>query len=256
MSPGNFADHFSTIAGAYATFRPRYPDELFRAIASLCPQRDLAWDCATGTGQAAIGLAPYFERVVATDASAEQVEQAEPHPRVGYAVAPAHRSGLAAGSAALVTVAQALHWLDLQTFYSEVRRVLLPGGMFAAWTYGRHRVDTDSLNSLLERFYVDVIGPYWAPERRLVETGYRTVPFPFEEIEVPPPAMSVSWSLPEMLGYMGTWSAVVRCTSETGTNPMAAFAGEIAPHWGEPSRRRRIEWPLSLRAGRHIKEEV
>ena len=119
-----FPDHFSGVAGAYAEFRPRYPDALFDWLAEAAPSRELAWDCATGNGQAAVALARVFTRVVATDASAEQVQAATPHPRVEYRVGPAEESGLTSDSADAVTVAQALHWFDRPSFYAEASRVL------------------------------------------------------------------------------------------------------------------------------------
>ncbi|MBA3345211.1 MAG: class I SAM-dependent methyltransferase [Gemmatimonadales bacterium] len=247
--PG-FADHFSIIAAEYAAYRPRYPEPLFDSLAALAPRRDLAWDCATGSGQAAVGLARLFDRVIATDASRSQVERATPHPRVSYSQASAEASGLPAGSAALITVAQALHWLDLPGFYAEARRVLAPGGLLAVWTYGRHRVDGGPIDALLNQFYDQIVGPYWAPERRHVESGYRTLPFPFDELALDVPPMVACWTLPQMLGYMGTWSAVVRCAEVTGSNPVPALGDRLAPHWNAGAPVRRLEWPLYVRAGR------
>ncbi|HEX4936896.1 MAG TPA: class I SAM-dependent methyltransferase, partial [Gemmatimonadaceae bacterium] len=133
---GAFNDLFSEHAATYVAARPEYPDELYRFVVGLAPGRELAWDCATGNGQAARDLARYFERVIATDASAAQIEHAAPVPNVEYRVATAESSGLADRSVQLVTVAQALHWLDLDAFYAEVRRVTVPGGVLAAWSYG------------------------------------------------------------------------------------------------------------------------
>jgi SAM-dependent methyltransferase len=247
--PG-FADHFSIIAAEYAAYRPQYPEPLFQSLAALAPRRDLAWDCATGSGQAAVGLARLFHRVIATDASLSQIERATPHPRVIYAHARAEASGLPERSAALVTVAQALHWLDLPGFYAEARRVLAPGGLLAAWTYGKHRVDGGPIDAQLDQFYDRIVGPYWPPERRHVESGYRTLPFPFDELDLNAPPMVASWTLPQMLNYMGTWSAVVRCIEVTGSNPVPALGERLAPHWHAGAAVRRIEWPLYVRAGR------
>ena len=78
MMPASFKDHFSAHASAYTRYRPGYPEALFVYLASLSPVRDLAWDCATGNGQTAHGLAPHFAR---TDASDDQIAHAAPHPR-------------------------------------------------------------------------------------------------------------------------------------------------------------------------------
>jgi ubiquinone/menaquinone biosynthesis C-methylase UbiE len=132
----SFKDHFSSVAGNYAAFRPDYPRELFQWLASVSPARSAAWDCATGNGQAAVGLAEYFKTVIGTDASADQIANATPHPKIRYSVVPAEKSGLTAQSMDLITVAQSAHWFDLDRFYSEVRRVLRPGGCVALWCYG------------------------------------------------------------------------------------------------------------------------
>ena len=127
-----FKDHFSKQAADYAKFRPQYPPELFEYLGGIAPQRKLAWDCATGNGQAAIALASVFERVIATDASEAQIANAEAHAHVEYRVAPAENSGIESDTIDLVMVAQALHWFDLDRFYAEVMRLLKPGGIFAA----------------------------------------------------------------------------------------------------------------------------
>jgi SAM-dependent methyltransferase len=245
-----FADHFSGLATRYAAYRPQYPEGLFAAIAAASPFRDCVWDCATGTGQAAIGLAAHFRSVLASDASRQQVRAASPHDRVRYVVARAEAAPLRSRSIGMVTVAQALHWLEPLEFYAEARRVLRPGGLLVVWTYGQQRVDGGPVDEELADFYDRVIGSYWAPERRWVETGYRTLRFPFEEIAIDSPPMSAEWSLAQLLGYVGTWSAVARCREVTGGDPLAELAGRLAPLWGDPSTRRGVEWPLSVRAGR------
>jgi SAM-dependent methyltransferase len=245
-----FSDHFSVLSSAYAVHRPGYPDGLFALLATLLGQRKRALDCATGSGQAALGLARYFEAVLATDASAAQLRAAESHPRVRYVVAQAEAAPFRPDSFDLITVAQALHWLELPEFYAEARRLLAPGGMLAVWTYGRHSVDGGAVDEVLDDYYDRIVGPYWPPERRWVETGYRTLRFPFDEVPVVPPPMAVSWTLDDMLGYIGTWSATARCRAVTGVDPIPALADRLAPLWGDAAERRRIEWPLSVRAGR------
>jgi SAM-dependent methyltransferase len=243
-----FADHFSAIAAAYAAARPTYPPALFAYLAGLAPARRRAWDCAAGNGQATLPLADHFEEVIGTDASAEQVAQMPPHPRVRRHAAPAEASGLPDDCVDLVTVAQALHWLPLQGFWVEARRVLRDGGILAVWSYGIQRVDQTEADRRLQAFYHDVVGPYWAPERRLVETGYRTVEFPFEELTAPAFDMALAWRLPELLAYVRTWSATNRFMKERGFDPVGGLGRELEPHWGPGPRR--VSWPLSLRVGR------
>jgi SAM-dependent methyltransferase len=245
----SFSDHFSGVAARYALSRPRYPDSLFAWLASLTPRHQLAWDAGTGNGQAAIGLAQHFERVVATDASPAQVAEAEPHPAVSYGVAPADQSGQAAGSVDLVTVAQAAHWFELDGFYREVRRVLAPDGVVALWSYALPLVDDTRLTAELAAF-ADRMLPWWPPERSLVDTGYRTLSFPFDEIPAPPFTVSVEWTVDQFVAYIRTWSSVTRCTRATGTDPVTGLAPRLARLWGGKDLIRGVRWPISVRAGR------
>ena len=246
----SYSDHFSRVASEYASRRPGYPDELFGYLAGLLSRRELAWDCAAGSGQATLPLARWFRQVVGTDASAEMLSRAPAHPQIQYRVARAEQSGLGSTSVDLVTVAQALHWLDVDRFYAEVERVLVAGGVLAAWTYGRNQLDDESLDRVLQHFYDHVVGPYWPPERCHVEAGYRTLPFPFPELVPPSFAMEAEWTLPELLGYVGTWSASQRFREIEGREPVELLGSGLTAGWGPPDRRRRIFWPLSLRVGR------
>jgi SAM-dependent methyltransferase len=245
-----YVDHFSSLAGAYASCRPSYPEELFAYLGTVTERHQLAWDCAAGSGQASIPLATVFRRVIATDASAAMLAQAPPHPRVEYRVAPAETSGLSFASADLVTVAQALHWFDIEPFYTEVERVLAPRGVLAVWTYGNQRVEDQAIDLCLARFYHEMVGPYWAPERRHVEAGYRTLPFPYPELDPPAFAMQEHWTLGQLLGYVGTWSATQRFRDTNGRDPVEELARALIPLWGDPRSVRLVSWPLSLRVGR------
>lgn len=244
-----FADHFATIAADYAAYRPHYPEGLFTALAGAVPRHELAWDCATGSGQAAVELTRWFDRVVASDASAAQVRKGVRRDAIGYVAASAEAVPLRSGAADLITVAQALHWIELDRFYAEARRLLAPGGLLAVWTYGRHRVDGGAIDAQVGDFYENIVGPYWPPERRWVEVGHSGLPFPFEKVPLVIQPMVEEWTLQQMLGYISTWSAVVRYAQTNGVDPVAGLAERLAPLW-EPERRRRIEWPLTLLAGR------
>jgi SAM-dependent methyltransferase len=253
-----FKDHFSTGSPEYAAFRPSYPPALFAWLAGLCKQRVLAWDCATGNGQAALELAHYFKQVIATDASAQQIEAAKCFSGVEYRVAAAEASGLENNSVNLITVAQAVHWFDLERFYAEARRVLYPGGVIALWGYGR-LILPDPMDQALARFYTHSIGPYWPPERALIDDGYRSLAFPFTEIRAPEFSIEVSWNLPRLMAYLATWSAVKRHIAAVGTNPLPALETELASLWctGRPASEHctadqelALTWPLFLRVGR------
>jgi len=245
-----FHDHFSEVASRYADFRPHYPPALFDYLATLVPQGSLVWDCACGNGQATLGLARRLDRIVATDASREQIASATPHPKVEFRVASAEQSGLADESVGLITVAQALHWFDLERFYAEVKRVLRPGGVLAAWAYGINEVEGGTVNQLVHEFYSTTVGPYWPPERKLVEDGYRSIRFPLTEITPPSFRMEARWTLDQLLGYFSTWSATNRFIKATGRNPLVPLSEALARVWGDPNSPRIVVWPLSLRVGR------
>jgi SAM-dependent methyltransferase len=246
LRPQGFKDHFSAQAAEYAKFRPRYPEELFRYLATATPSNELAWDCATGNGQAAVALAETFERVIATDASEKQIANAERYPRVEYRIAPAEESGLDASSVDLVTVAQALHWFDLERFYAEVRRVLKPQGVIAAWAYKLATV-SPKIDTVVNHYYSDVVGAYWPTERGLVEK-FEELPFPFPEIAAPPFEMVAEWSVEHLVGYLRTWSATQRFMAERKRDPLEVVEEELRSEWGDSARR--VVWPLTVRVGR------
>ena len=250
------ADHFSALAASYVAGRPGYPDSLFAWLAGLCATHELAWDCGAGSGQASAALAAHFDHVVATDASAAQLEHAPGHDRIDYRVAKAEASGLADGSVDLVVVAQALHWFDLDRFYPEVRRALKPTGVIAVWTYGVIIVGDDAddprnrADAIVQHFYRDVVGPHWPAERRHVESGYRDLAFPFRPVAPEAFSMTVNWRLDDVVRYARTWSATGRYQQATGVDPVPALESELATVWGTGDRIREIRWPLTLRVGR------
>ncbi len=245
-----FKDHFSRQADSYAKYRPHYPPELFEYLASVAPGRELAWDCGTGNGQAALGLAPYFSRVVATDASAEQLSNAFQHEKVAYRMAPAEDSGLDAASVDLITVAQALHWFDLPRFYAEAEWVLKSGGVLAAWAYILCRISPE-VDEIVDRFYFEGVGPYWPKERKLVDDGYTSIPFPFDELQPPAFTIELSWSLPDLLGYLRTWSPTKIFIERNGYDPVEGIESDLREAWGEPEDvQKRTLWPIKMRVGR------
>ena len=244
-----FKDHFSPLAATYASFRPRYPSGLFDYLAQSCRQRELAWDCACGSGQATLDLAQRFEAVIATDASTAQIAAAPANPKVRYRVAPAEASGLETRSVDIVTVAQALHWFELAPFYAEVDRVLRPYGVLAAWAYGVAHIAGEHIDSLLQEFYWETLKGYWPAERQLVESGYRTLAFAFAELTPPRFAMQEDWSLAQLIGYIRSWSATARYLERNAVDPAAALEAALLPLWGKANEPRRVSWPLSLRIG-------
>jgi ubiquinone/menaquinone biosynthesis C-methylase UbiE len=244
-----FKDHFSSHSRAYSEFRPSYPKSLFSYLASLCATHDQAWDCATGSGQAAVSLADFFTRVVATDASAEQIANTTQKKGVSYAVAQAENSGLDANTVDLITVAQALHWFDIDAFAVEAGRVMKKEAVLAVWTYGLLTVH-EKFDELLKYFYADILGVFWPFERKMVEGGYADIILPFGEIPSPPMEMSGQWQFTEVIGYLNTWSAVRAYEREHGLNPLELVYDDMLNEWGNPNEVHTITWPLTLRVWR------
>ncbi len=245
-----FRDHFSAHAAAYANARPQYPQALFGWLSDQCPSHHLAWDAGCGNGQAARALARRFAAVYASDPSAQQIEAAEPASNLRYAVEPAEACSLADASADLVTVAQAMHWFDVQRFQAEARRVLKPDGVFAAWTYGQSRVSTD-VDAPFDRLHDALLEGYWPDGRQHVIDGYRNLPVAFKRFaNVPAFEMRCDWTLPQYLAYLRSWSACQRYLRATGKDAVALIEADMTRAWGDPQQLRAVRWPLTLHVGR------
>ena len=244
-----FKDHFSTQAAIYREARPEYPPALFDFLRAQAPGGELAWDAGCGNGQASVALADHFAQVVATDPSAEQLAHAQPRPNIDYRVEPAERSSLAAASADLVCVAQALHWFDLERFHAEVRRVSKPGGIVAFWTYADCRV-SPAVDACKDRLYLDLTAPYWPAERALVENGYADLAFPFEPIATPDFELTMRWTVDRFLAYLRSWSGSQRYLRALGEDPVSLVEGDLRHAWGETDAVRTVSWDFHLRCGR------
>lgn len=249
--PDNFRDIFSDQSKEYSFFRPTYPDELFQFLSELTPDRQLAWDCATGNGQAAIGLCKYFDKVIASDASEKQIQNRFERKNIQYKVFPAENADIQDNSIDLITVAQGLHWFDFERFYSEVRRVAKKGAVIAAWSYAMHKI-TPEIDKLRDRlnFGGDILGDYWAKEVKYPKEDYQTIPFPFENIAAPKFAISAKWNMVQLLNYLDTWSAVRKYRSERKTDPLELIKNEIKPHWKDELEEKQVTWEINLRVGK------
>ncbi|HET9234570.1 MAG TPA: class I SAM-dependent methyltransferase [Candidatus Eisenbacteria bacterium] len=240
---------FSPLAERYATYRPGYPADLFEWLAETVKQRDTAWDSATGNGQAAWGLATHFHRVVGADVSGAQLRHARPHPRIDFVLARAEVSGLKGQSIDLVAVAAAIHWFDLPRFSEEVRRVIRPGGVLAAWTYHAAHVGPP-LDNILWPFYRDVVGRYFAEGARSVDARYEGIELPGEGLKTPSFHASVSWNAEQVLNYVRTWSGVQSYIAATKQDPVSDLEKPIVAAMGGRDVTRLVTWPLYLRASR------
>jgi SAM-dependent methyltransferase len=245
----NFEDHFSKLAEEYSRHRPGYPDELFQYLASLTPEHKLAWDCGTGSGQAASGLARYYQRVIATDGSAEQIAHAARHPRIEYRVETAEKPSIETGLADLVTVAVAVHWFDHDRFYAEVRRVLKAEGILAVWGYHLPVIDPQ-IDRAVRSYYSDVLDGYWPERFYYLDERYETLPSPFEQIRTPAFQLQAEWNLEQLAGFLVSWSATRRFLEKQGRNPLEEIWEELSGAWGDAERRRTLQWPLFMRVGK------
>lgn len=247
----SFKDNFSRHAAIYSKFRPDYPPELFDYLASLVGTADAAWDCGTGNGQAALGLARHFKSVFATDPSAAQIAAAPSRDQVRFSVGRAEQSGLPDSSVDLISVAQAYHWFDFEAFHAEVRRVLRKNGILAVWAYGLPVISPE-IDRLVRHVHDEVVGEFWQAENRMIEAEYATVPFPFPLISVPEFHIRRTLSPDETVGLVRTWSAVQRFIEHYGTNPVVDFERELGPVWGNPDEKKEAVWRLILKIGRNV----
>lgn len=260
----NFKDHFSGHAALYRDARPHYPDALFEWIAQQSPAREGAWDAGCGNGQASVALARRFARVVATDPSAQQIDNAMQHPQVDYRVEPrglsvrdgnamcevtSYRTSIPDRTMDAITVAQALHWFDLPSFVAEVQRVAKPGALFTAWAYAGCTVNAQ-VDTLIARLYDDTLGAYWPPERRLVDEGYASLTLPFAPLQAPAFEMRAEWNAGQLLAYLSSWSAAQRYLAATGRDAIAGITAALRNAWGDPQQTRIVRWNLAMRAGR------
>lgn len=245
----HFQDHFSEHASAYVSFRPVYPSALVDFLADLAPARHLAWDAGCGSGQFTVPLAARFERVLGTDASVKQLEQATRAPGIEYRQAIAATSGLPEGAVDLATAAQAAHWFDLDPYYAEVRRVTRPESVLALVTYGLMSVDPE-IDRVIRHLHSERLRSYWPAEREHVEKQYRTLPFPFDEVKTPHFEIRMEWTLSNVLGYVETWSGVRALEAAEGADALEGVRSELMKIWHPAQETRTVRWPVGLRVGR------
>lgn len=240
-------DNFSSYSDKYAQYRPGYPTEFFDYLNSLIPVKDCAWDCGTGNGQIAFELAKTFKEVFATDISQSQLDHAKKAGNIHYSLQPAEKTNFEENKFDIVTVGQAIHWFDFEKFYHEVCRTSKAGAIICVIGYGGIDVN-EVINNLKKVFYKDVVGPYWDTERKYIDEDYKTIPFPFEEIQSPVFENKFQWSLGNYIGYINTWSAVKHFIKAKGFNPVEDFQKELEKYW-LPSEIKYVRFPFFVRLG-------
>ena len=247
-NPKAFKDYFSSQSTQYSIYRPRYPERLFSYLLGECRDRKLAWDVGTGNGQAAQSLSLYFDKVYATDASSSQIFKAIPKSNINYAIANEQAPALKRRSVNLITVAQALHWFDLEVFYAEAERVLKRYGLIACWSYDMFSIDV-KIDREIDWLYSELLKGFWAPERRFVETGYRSLPFPFRELRPPRFVIKSVWNFEKMIGYLKSWSAIENFIRREGYDPIEKNKERLKSSWGDLGENKEVKWQISIRAG-------
>jgi ubiquinone/menaquinone biosynthesis C-methylase UbiE len=244
-------DNFSVQSDGYSRFRPVYPLSLYKEILSHVASFQHCWDCATGNGQIASVMADRFEIVNATDISKEQLEKAPNLPRVSFEVCRAEATPFDNDVFDLITVGQAVHWFDFESFNKEVKRVGKNGCVIAVIGYGLMYVDRASDAALME-FYEGTIGKYWDPERKHIDSHYASIPFPFEEMPLSKEfSIDVSWNLAQLEGYLNTWSSVNRYIKQNGKNPVSSFIEQLRTLgiWNDDELKE-VHFPLFVKLGR------
>jgi len=243
-------DLFSIQADAYARYRPSYPPALIDYLLSFTKARQRAWDCATGNGQAAVLLAPYFETIIATDTSEKQLSLAVPESNIVYQAAKAEQTGFPDNQFDLITVAQAYHWFTFAAFEKEAKRVAKPGCIIAAWCYNIPATHFEPLNGLIKSFYTTTVGPYWDAERKFIDDCYQTIPFNFEELPSKQFSIDVLWTEEALSGYFNSWSSVQHFITANKYNPVDALRARLSSAWPSGTKAMPFSFPIFLRIGR------
>ncbi|MFX0135872.1 MAG: class I SAM-dependent methyltransferase [Candidatus Hodarchaeota archaeon] len=242
-------NNFDEQASLYARYRPKYPKRLFSFLASIAPDTKVAWDCGTGNGQAALALTSYFQKVLATDISENQIKNAFKNKKINYWVSRCKDTNIVDGSIDLITVAQALHWFEINAFYREAQRALKPGGIIAVWCYHLSEIEPE-IDRIITKYYYEVVGKYWHPVMKLVRDHYRSIPFPFNEISHPEFSIEVYWEFTNIIGFLKSWSATIMYIKEQKRDPIELIKNELANSWAKPEYRRLVRFPLYLKIGK------
>ena len=156
----NPTERFTGRVDAYRRFRPTYPTAIVDLLARECgldPAAHIA-DIAAGTGIFTEILLGAEFQVIAVEPNAEMraaCASLQPeYPNLTVVDGTAEATGLPDHSMDLITVAQAMHWFDLDRARAEFLRVLKPGG-WCAVLYNNRRLAGDPFHEAYERFLLD-----------------------------------------------------------------------------------------------------
>lgn len=244
-----YIDHFNDASDKYASFRPDYPKALFDFLSTLVGTRARVWDCGTGNGQAALSLAKQFQEVLATDINLKQLDMAPQKNNLQFVCCSAEKTPFLDKTFDLITIAQALHWFDLESFYTEVRRVAKPSSIIAAWCYSLGTINA-KVDPVVRTLYVDILGDeYWPKERRYIDEHYHTILFPFKKRQTPEFMIEKKLDFFSLVGYLNTWSALKEYQKRQHKNPIELIYDKLLSAWGEPKIELLMRWHIHLLVG-------
>ncbi|OGT46401.1 MAG: hypothetical protein A3E83_06370 [Gammaproteobacteria bacterium RIFCSPHIGHO2_12_FULL_41_20] len=245
----DYIQHFASQSANYLHFRPTYPQALFSYLVSLIKTHDTAWDCATGNGQAAVALSHYFKQVIATDINPAQLTVAPKKNNIHYYAWPAEKTQIAAHTINLITIAQALHWLNFKRFYNEVKRVAAPNSIIAAWCYSLCTINP-TIDIYIKKLYFQILGETYLPkEVKHIYNQYTSIPFPFTKQLTPQFFIEKEINLSQFIGYLQTWSAIKEYQMRLQKNPIDLILNDLTKAWGDANQSHRITWPIHLLVG-------
>jgi ubiquinone/menaquinone biosynthesis C-methylase UbiE len=255
----------------YAKFRPSYPKELIHQIFESVNKNGTLKivDIGCGSGQATMQLAQYCAEaklqpqnvsILGLDPSANQIQNAndllsesEYKQFIQYGVSAAESTNIESNSVDIITVAQALHWFDLDVFFKEVDRILKPNGILAVITYDLNKFDIQNAQDELLVLYNDQLGTkYWSPKRKMVDEQYSKVNFPYTNTlkkHVFP--YKKNMTVNEYIQYLGTWSAIQKYRTENPDEPidiLEKFKQRLIPALNVTSGEDLVDinWPMYL----------
>ncbi|MDC0535357.1 class I SAM-dependent methyltransferase [Francisellaceae bacterium] len=238
---------FSRQKEDYKKARPAYPNEFFAALSKLCENKNLAWDSATGNGQAAVSLSEHFNQVIATDISQTQINHATYRSNVDYRVEAVEQNSLLPNSVDMINAAQAIHWLNLDDFYNTIYRVAKRGALVAI--YGFREVSVSSkIDQLIDIYIQEIVGSDWREGKDYYDSEYQSLSFPFKEIKLPPFSIKLNWTLDQVLGLLDSYSGPQNYLDRVGQLPSSEIRADMLKLWGD-QQKREVVIPIVHRIG-------
>ena len=157
---------FSGRVDDYKRFRPTYPQAIIgflKKVGAFSPQ-SVAADIGAGTGILTRMLITECQQVFAVEPNQdmyralEELKHSHPAWDIQLVSATGENTTLETSSIDLITIASALHWLDLDSAKKEFRRILKPDGYIAIFYNERdreHDVFQQEYQAVFARYFPD-----------------------------------------------------------------------------------------------------